>query len=181
QPDGGDRLKAAFSDALKRAAVKFGIGRYLYRLPRQWCDYDQIKKQFAATPKLPAFALPKSSADAAKPAEVAKSGKPSGPSQRIKPPAPPTEKQRPVANSKVGLPANGEELHRRLHEKDTQLAREGRCQLGALLSHVAQVGVKAGYGADLTQWSGAAIELAVEETKQFMATLPDAPVTRAAA
>src|SRR5947209_5260869 len=33
QPDGGDRLKAAFSDALKRAAVKFGIGRYLYRLP----------------------------------------------------------------------------------------------------------------------------------------------------
>ena len=36
QPDGGDRLKAAFSDALKRAAVKFGIGRYLYRLPQQW-------------------------------------------------------------------------------------------------------------------------------------------------
>jgi hypothetical protein len=34
QPDGGDRLKAAFSDALKRAAVKFGIGRYLYRLRR---------------------------------------------------------------------------------------------------------------------------------------------------
>ena len=35
QPDSGDRLKAAFSDALKRAAVKFGIGRYLYRLPAQ--------------------------------------------------------------------------------------------------------------------------------------------------
>ena len=33
QPDEGDRRKAAFSDALKRAAVKFGIGRYLYRLP----------------------------------------------------------------------------------------------------------------------------------------------------
>jgi hypothetical protein len=33
QPDEGDRVKAAFSDALKRAAVKFGIGRYLYRLP----------------------------------------------------------------------------------------------------------------------------------------------------
>src|SRR6476646_3070340 len=32
QPDSGDRLKAAFSDALKRAAVKFGIGRYLYRI-----------------------------------------------------------------------------------------------------------------------------------------------------
>ena len=45
QPDGGDRLKAAFSDALKRAAVKFGIGRYLYRLPAQWVDYDPVKKQ----------------------------------------------------------------------------------------------------------------------------------------
>jgi hypothetical protein len=45
QPDGGDRLKAAFSDALKRAAVKFGIGRYLYRLPNVWCDYDPVRKQ----------------------------------------------------------------------------------------------------------------------------------------
>ncbi|WP_279232354.1 Rad52/Rad22 family DNA repair protein [Thermus albus] len=32
----GDTLKAAFSDALKRAAVKFGIGRYLYRLEKTW-------------------------------------------------------------------------------------------------------------------------------------------------
>lgn len=45
QPDGGDRMKAAYSDALKRAAVKFGIGRYLYRLPPQWLDYDPVKKQ----------------------------------------------------------------------------------------------------------------------------------------
>lgn len=53
QPDCGDRLKAAFSDALKRAAVKFGIGRFLYELPMQWHDYDPVKKQFATTPKLP--------------------------------------------------------------------------------------------------------------------------------
>jgi hypothetical protein len=53
QPDGGDRLKAAFSDALKRAAVKFGVGRYLYRLPSQWCDYDPTKKRFVRTPTLP--------------------------------------------------------------------------------------------------------------------------------
>jgi hypothetical protein len=32
QEDEGDRTKAAFSDALKRAAVKYGVGRYLYRL-----------------------------------------------------------------------------------------------------------------------------------------------------
>src|SRR5262249_40863107 len=45
QPDDGDKLKAAFSDALKRAAIKLGIGRYLYRLPRQWVDYDAQAKQ----------------------------------------------------------------------------------------------------------------------------------------
>jgi hypothetical protein len=53
QPDGGDRLKAAFSDALKRAAVKFGVGRYLYRLPSQWCDYDPQRRTFRTAPKLP--------------------------------------------------------------------------------------------------------------------------------
>lgn len=46
QPDEGDRRKAAFSDALKRAAVKFGIGRYLYQKPAQWQDYDPSRKQF---------------------------------------------------------------------------------------------------------------------------------------
>ena len=57
QPDEGDQMKAAFSDALKRAAVKFGIGRYLYRLPAQWCDYDPKTRRFAKTPSLPASAV----------------------------------------------------------------------------------------------------------------------------
>lgn len=52
QPDSGDRLKAAFSDSLKRAAVKWGIGRYLYRSPSQWVDYDPAKKQFVRPPVL---------------------------------------------------------------------------------------------------------------------------------
>src|SRR5438552_7800639 len=58
QPDEGDRRKAAFSDALKRAAVKFGVGRYLYRLPSQWVDYDPQKRQFVRPPSLPRSALP---------------------------------------------------------------------------------------------------------------------------
>ena len=68
QPDSGDRLKAAFSDALKRAAVKFGIGRYLYSLPAIWCDYDPARKQLVGTPQLPAWALPGKSAPVPKPA-----------------------------------------------------------------------------------------------------------------
>jgi hypothetical protein len=58
QPDEGDRHKAALSDALKRAAVKYGIGRYLYRLPRQWVDWDAQKRQFVRVPTLPPSALP---------------------------------------------------------------------------------------------------------------------------
>lgn len=56
QPDEGDRRKSAVSDALKRAAVKFGIGRYLYRLPQQWVDYDPQKRQIKSKPVLPAAA-----------------------------------------------------------------------------------------------------------------------------
>lgn len=53
QGDFGDRRKAAFSDALKRAAVKFGIGRYLYSMPSQWVDYDAQKKRMVRTPVIP--------------------------------------------------------------------------------------------------------------------------------
>src|SRR5262249_43557252 len=70
QPDGGDRMKAAFSDSLKRAAVKFGLGRYLYRLPQQWCDYDPHKRQFVRPPALPASALPPKKAEPARPAKA---------------------------------------------------------------------------------------------------------------
>ena len=41
------------------AAVKFGVGRYLYRLPAQWCDYDPQKKHFVRQPQLPAWAVPR--------------------------------------------------------------------------------------------------------------------------
>jgi hypothetical protein len=71
QPDDGDKLKAAFSDALKRAAVKFGIGRYLYRLPKTWADYDAAKKQIKAPPQLPPWALPAKPGTAAALAPVA--------------------------------------------------------------------------------------------------------------
>ncbi len=54
QKDAGDRRKAAFSDALKRAAVKFGIGRYLYQVAPSWRDYDPQRKQFVMAPSRPA-------------------------------------------------------------------------------------------------------------------------------
>ena len=148
QPDEGDRRKAAFSDALKRAAVKFGIGRYLYRLPAQWVDYDPQKRQFVRTPKLPPWALPRRRV-AALPAPAA--------------PAPVREASARAAS----LPADGVELRQRLQKYEDQLVKQKRCQPGELMSFVAQAGVAAGYAADLTTWEGPAIQLAVEQTKAF--------------
>jgi hypothetical protein len=42
----GESFKAAFSDALKRTAVKFGVGRFLYRLEKQWVDHDPETGKF---------------------------------------------------------------------------------------------------------------------------------------
>jgi hypothetical protein len=58
QPDPGDKTKAAFTDALKRAAVKFGVGRYLAALPRFRVRWDDRLKRPAEAPELPAWALP---------------------------------------------------------------------------------------------------------------------------
>jgi len=48
--------KGGLSDAFKRAAVLWGVGRYLYYLPNKWVDLDnrKIKK----TPELPKWAKP---------------------------------------------------------------------------------------------------------------------------
>jgi Rad52/22 family double-strand break repair protein len=148
QPDGGDRMKAAVSDALKRAAVKFGIGRYLYSLPIQWCDYDPAKKQFVSRPRLAEWAMARIS------------------------PAP----SRNGSATKT-LPADGPELHRRLCEFDAELAGKGLCQVGALLAHVTEAGTKAGFGSDVPKWSGPALTLAVAEAKAFKARLADMPAT----
>lgn len=75
QPDGGDRMKAAFSDALKRAAVKWGVGRYIYAIPEQWADYDPTKKQ-VTPPQLPAKFLPAKTGPAPKPAAAAPAAPP---------------------------------------------------------------------------------------------------------
>ncbi len=139
QPDQGDRLKAAFSDSLKRAAVKFGIGRYLYRLTAIWTDYDPVKKQFTQPPKLPGWAIPAT----AKPAPE------------------------PKPASSGNLPANGMELQQRLQQYEAKLAAQKLCANGALLAHVVEAGARAGYGEDLTRWNGPAIAFAVQTVKQF--------------
>ena len=52
--------KGGISDAFKRAAVKFGVGRYLYYLDTNWYPVDKWRK-FTQQPQLPVWALPKGS------------------------------------------------------------------------------------------------------------------------
>lgn len=49
--------KGAISDAFKRAAVMWGVGRYLYMLPNTWVEIDEYKK-IKAPPSLPDWATP---------------------------------------------------------------------------------------------------------------------------
>jgi hypothetical protein len=143
QPDEGDRRKAAFSDALKRAAVKWGIGRYLYRLEPQWADYDPQKKRIVKPPVI----APAVARIAAKPAA------------------------RPAAQGAANgtPPASGAELLRRLAAYEDRMRAVDLCVKGELLAAVVAAGVRAGHGSDLLAWSGAAISLAVEEAKAFEA------------
>lgn len=154
QPDEGDRRKAAFSDALKRAAVKFGIGRYLYRQKPQWCDYDPQKRQFVTPPRLPGQATPRKAAPV--PAQ-----EPTGPAV---PPA--------TNGHGKGKPATGAELKARLEAKDAALAAEGRCEAGELLDAVITAGVQAGHSSALSRWTGPAIDLAIEAVREFEAAHP---------
>jgi hypothetical protein len=57
-----EAIKGGLSDAFKRAAVKWGIGRYLYKLPSAWVACEQHGKNIIlkSTPVLPEWALPSS-------------------------------------------------------------------------------------------------------------------------
>jgi hypothetical protein len=65
---------SALAQAFKRACARFGLGRYLYRLPKAWEEYDPQRKSFtdAALARLQRLvggnaALPKPSGDSTQP------------------------------------------------------------------------------------------------------------------
>ena len=56
--DQGQVTKGTLSDGLKRAAVLWGVGRYLYYLPKTSVPYDPQKRKLVRNPELPQWALP---------------------------------------------------------------------------------------------------------------------------
>jgi hypothetical protein len=182
QPDGGDRLKAAFSDALKRAAVKFGIGRYLYRLPPQWVAYDPQRKQFVQPPRLllpggasTSAANPAAEAEAVPAAsaavEIAAGTGAVGEDQERTAPLPPGSPTGPTGKAPAQQPATGAELEERLRHYEQELVAQGRCPAGALLEQVRAYGQRAGYGADLKSWPTSAIPEARQVVRTFLRQL----------
>ena len=130
QPDEGDRRKAAFSDALKRAAVKFGIGRYLYRLPTQWVDYDPQKKKLAKIPTLPNWALPKQS----------------GQQQQVQ-----AKSTQPATTAKPQAKKSPKLLSERVTAFEERLTKEGLCGTNDLFIDVMKkLGKK--YANDMDKW-----------------------------
>jgi hypothetical protein len=85
--DGADNTefeatKGGLSGSMKRAAVQWGIGRYLYDLPSQWVPLNEYGK-FAEEPKVPPRFLPRPAAPPARPraaAQAAPARPASGPS-----------------------------------------------------------------------------------------------------
>jgi len=47
---------SAYAQGFKRVCSDFGLGRYLYRLPQVWCDYDEKKHAVIGVPELPEWA-----------------------------------------------------------------------------------------------------------------------------
>jgi hypothetical protein len=56
-----ESVKGGLSGAMKRAAVQWGIGRYLYDLPAQWVPLNE-RGRFAQAPQIPPAYLPRQGA-----------------------------------------------------------------------------------------------------------------------
>lgn len=97
--DGADNsqveaVKGGLSGATKRAAVQWGVGRYLYDLPATWVRLDD-RGRFSEAPRIPSAFLPRSAS-----ADRSASSRPSGSGSR-----PASDSSRPAPEA--GDPARG--------------------------------------------------------------------------
>jgi hypothetical protein len=111
---GENAIKSAFSDALKRTAVKFGVGRYLYQHPKTWVDCEDNGYSFKEPPA-PGFKL----------AETLKTPPPS-------PPEPPKAQQPPSEQKAAPGPAQERPVEKKTNPSIT---KEQALKLVALCNH----------------------------------------------
>lgn len=192
---GGGRAKrastfnqmSAFSHAFKRAAVKFGVGRYLYYLPGQWLGWDAEKRCFLDTPRLPPWALPKGAGrpnpndstvprgghDGDAPDAPPPNGGTGGTGQGRGSQAPPAGKKVEAPASKVkDVPKDGTELKARLTKCDTALAAQNRCAAGDLVRYIEDIYKSAKVSTPMEKWTKPMIVKCAEHIEKFCADHP---------
>ena len=153
QPDEGDRQKAAFSDALKRTSVKWGIGRYLYRLPKQWLGYDPQRREFTETPALPAWARAEGRPDPRTDQQPEVSQSPVQTEASLSEGLESPFASEPAASAATAYrPADGRGLFRWLKDQERQLVQKQLCRPGELIEHVARAGEANGRGTQIVRW-----------------------------
>lgn len=165
QDDAGDRMKSAVSDSLKRAAVKLGIGRYLYRLGQSWANVEvgQNGKVRGFTNQL--FLDPETGKVIEKQKSSSKAPGNGNNGTAPSAPAAPSSAEQPKPP-----PANGQEFVDRLAAYEAKLAKQGLCKKDELLSFVAKSIPKRPEGVALEDWKDqAAFEKAGEAVKKFEA------------
>lgn len=165
QPDEGDRRKAAFSDALKRTAVKYGVGRYLYHLPRRWCNYDPQRRIFREKPTLPEWALP-----------GAKTPPPPPPEPEPQPAAATADGARPAPKAEANGKAGAQTVWEAVTSYETKLVAGGLCAPGELQDHLKMNDALAfRWGDDSTHWledSREEVKAVCQEFKRQCAATP---------
>ena len=74
-----EAVKGGLSSSMRRAAVQWGVGRYLYRIPNQWVPVDQ-QGRLNQKPKIPREFLPSRTrqADARRPRAASQDTPPAG-------------------------------------------------------------------------------------------------------
>jgi hypothetical protein len=174
QPDAGDRLKASFSDALKRAAIKFGIGRYLYSVANGWFDYDVQRKRFtdgaftAMRGKLPRprFA-PAASASAARPPAAPTPPQTAQPASNVY-----NQTSPPPAAVAAAKQATGLEVMERLRVAEERFVAAGKIKEHDLRRAVyLAVAKQFNYGGTAEDWTHEMVVAAIEFGKAELALL----------
>lgn len=95
----GDDPKSAYSDALKRCAMLFGVGRYLYDAELVWVDYSEERDKFRT------WTMADYKASSRKPMQTATNALPSAPqkaSGALKKPGDLTNTRAAEVSAKVG-------------------------------------------------------------------------------
>lgn len=198
QENQGDRTKSAFSDAIKRVAVKWGIGRYLGKIPPIWvpCEVSnpgdskfrikkfivhptsKLPKEFAPDGWEPKFSDPSPNA-APDSAPTPSTGGGNPPAQASKPAPAQQSAQAPATqpagfNGRVNtspgyVPSPGDEFFAWLGAKDEQAWKSGViANQGELVKFIVDCARKEGLTAPTNQWPKEAVVQACQDTNAFL-------------